>query len=72
MNLYLEENSNGDEELPTKKLESMKAKSTNPLDPSDKQGRASNVFGIQKMFFYMPFQMSDVFVHGLSYTISLS
>ena len=50
MNLYLEENSNGDEELPTKKLDSMKAKSTNPLDPSDKQGRASNVFGIQIKF----------------------
>ena len=44
VNIYLEEASQDEKELPSKKLDSTKPKSSNPLDPSDKKGKLSNVF----------------------------
>ena len=45
MNIYIEEAKN--EGLPAKKLDAIKQPSNNPLDPSDRRGKASNVFGVK-------------------------
>ena len=43
-------NINIDNELPTKKMDSLKPKSSNKLDPTDKNGKDSNVFDIRINF----------------------
>ena len=45
VNIYIEEAKN--EGLPAKKLDAIKQPSNNPLDPSDRRGKASNVFGVK-------------------------